>query len=446
MLEESRRLAEAGRLEEAWTICNKHLTANPESGPALVLASFIFEKMGCAGLSYNLAKRVISLYPQESAGYTNLGRCADVMWRMDEALDAYDKAIMWSKTDQAKTSVLINQSAVHVQMGRFEKARRYAARALEIDPTARKAQHNMGICLLAERKWAEGWPLYRGSLGSGNRIRWQYNDEADWAGEPGKVVVISGEQGLGDEICAAAMYDEAIAISKRVILDCDARLKNLFQRSFPKAKVYGTRNQKALDWDEEDRMPDASMAGMQLGEFFRTKPEHFTGKPYLKPCPDRLSMWRSLWKGKGKPAIGVAWTGGIDSTGAAFRKWALEDMKPLFDAVDAHWVCLQYKDAAKEIKGTPVVQYPYATLTSDYDDTAALVASLSGVVAMDTSVIHLAGALGVPCAVGVPKIANWRWGEKWTDQPWYSSCQLFRQGDAWPWGKIIEKAKTYAAQ
>ena len=190
-------------------------------------------------------------------------------------------------------------------------------------------------------------------------------------------------------------------------------------------------------------MPDASMAAMQIGEFFRTRAEDFSGKPYLVADPERVSMWRHLWAQKSKPVIGLAWTGGIESTGASFRKWALKDMQPLFDAIDAHWVCLQYKDASKEIEGTPIVQYPYATLTSDYDDTAALVASLSGVVAMDTSVVHLAGALGVPCAVGVPKAANWRWGEKHETQPWYNSLKIFRQGDAWPWDAIVKEAKSW---
>lgn len=439
MLEQARQLAESGELDQAWALCNQALLENPESGRALILASFIFEKKGCAGLAYNIAKRITDLFPKEAAGYTNLGRCADVMWRMDEALEAYDKAILWSKTKESKVAVLVNQAAVYVQLGRFERARRYSEKALEIEPENRKAQHNLGISKLAAREW-DGWKWYRGSLGSANRLCWKYHDEPDWNGEAGKRVVIFGEQGIGDEINAASMVNEVIERSEKVILDCDARLANLYRRSFPRATVYGTRNAKTLDWAPEDQKPDASLACMQVGEFLRTKDADFHRKPYLVADPERVSMWKHLWSSKG-PVVGVAWTGGVPSTGAGFRRWSLEDLRPVLE-LGAHFVCLQYKDASKEIAefkaktGIQIHQYPHATLTPDYDDTAALVASLDGVVAMDTSVVHLAGALGVPCVVGVPRAANWRWGEKYQDQLWYGSVRIVRQGAAWPMDTI----------
>ena len=117
-----------------------------------------------------------------------------------------------------------------------------------------------------------------------------------------------------------------------------------------------------------------------------------------------------------------------------FRTLPLDEWKPIFDAIDAHWVSLQYKSAAKEIasaQGAPVTQYPYGTLTKDYDDTAALVSACDLVIAMQTSVVHLAGALGVPAWSLVPTTSQWRYGEKFTDLPWYKSVKLYRQEDDW---------------
>jgi len=149
---------------------------------------------------------------------------------------------------------------------------------------------------MANNEWREGWINYRGSLGSGHRFNWRYGDEPEWDGAPDKKIVVSGEQGIGDEICAASMFPDAIAISKKVIIDCDIRLANLFRRSFPKATVYGTRHKQELDWPEEDCAGiDGSISSFQLGEYFRNDAKDFPRKPYLLPDPERWLMWKALW-------------------------------------------------------------------------------------------------------------------------------------------------------
>jgi ADP-heptose:LPS heptosyltransferase len=188
---------------------------------------------------------------------------------------------------------------------------------------------------------------------------------------------------------------------------------------------------------------EASTAAFELGQFYRNSDSDFPGTPYLTPCPDRTTMWKGLFATKRKPVIGIAWSGGIWQNASAFRQLPLLEWKPIFDAVDAHWVSLQYKDASKEIEGTPVVQYPFATLTPDYDDTAALVASCDLVIAMQTSVVHLAGALGVPCWSIIPKVSQWRYGEDYTDLPWYRSVKLYRQSKDWPVKAIADALATH---
>jgi hypothetical protein len=108
--------------------------------------------------------------------------------------------------------------------------------------------------------------------------------------------------------------------------------------------------------------------------------------------------------------------------------------------IDAHWVCLQYKDAEADIEAfkakhpdSDLVQYRHATLTKDYDDMCALVASLDKVVAMQSTAVHTAGALGVPCAAGIPKTSQWRYGESGETLPWYSCVKLFRQQKLGKW-------------
>jgi hypothetical protein len=194
-----------------------------------------------------------------------------------------------------------------------------------------------------------------------------------------------------------------------------------------------------LAWSEEDRKLDASCALGELGGFYRTTDESFTGEPYLKADPERRLMWRALFDSKKKPVIGIAWTGGMPWTAQRYRTLTLDQLS-FMKSIDAHWVSLQYKDASSEIAaykaanpGVDLVQYPFATLTSDYDDTAAMVAEVDMVVAVQTAVVHLAGALGKDAMVLLPKTSQWRYGEAGDTIPWYSSVKVYRQRSLNDW-------------
>jgi ADP-heptose:LPS heptosyltransferase len=171
---------------------------------------------------------------------------------------------------------------------------------------------------------------------------------------------------------------------------------------------------------------------------FRSKPEDFPGKPYLKADPERRIQWRALFDTLRKPVIGIAWTGGLNNTGKKKRSLKLEDLEPIFRSIDATWVSLEYRDRDDEIQafyektGIQIHQWKRATRTEDYDDTAGLVAELDLVVSVSTAVIHLAGALGKDCWVLVPNKPRWFYlleGEI----PWYKSVKLFRQKQNGEW-------------
>ena len=441
-LQEAQVLAEDGKYDKAWPFVKQTLEEEPDDPKALTLASFMLEKQNAAGLAYQIAKRLVQLHPNHAVAWLNLGKVCDTLWRMEEAEAAYRRAMNTLKPgdDATKLATLTNLAAMFLQMGRFKEAQTYSERALKIDPKHLKSRHNLGISLLAEGQWSDGWKQYEASVGSPQRLLYKYNDEPTWEGERGGTVVVYGEQGIGDEICAASMFSEAVNRATKLIIDCDPRLRNIFARSFPQAKVYGTRNAKVLNWPEEDHKVDYSIASMQLGSIFRPDAASFPGTPYLVPDPERVIMWKALWGTKHKPVLGIAWSGGIRETASRFRVWNHEQIAEIMRSKDAHWVCLQYKDATEELKefttkypDIDIVQYPYATLTKDYDDMCALVASLDGVVAMQSTAVHTAGALGIPCAAGIPKTSQWRYGSDAKHMPWYNSVELFRQTQFGVW-------------
>jgi tetratricopeptide (TPR) repeat protein len=438
-----------GDYAQAGAIAEMYLREHPEDAQAMAVLSAVYKQAGRTALAYFLGKRASELRPDRPETWVCHGFAAQEMWRMDEAISCYRKALQRSMNDHQRALYNNNIASVYLDLGQFAKAEEFIDESLKLDANDKNTKHNKGLCLLARREWGEAWKWYSASIGSSQRTEFRYGKEPVWDGKPfAGTLVVYGEQGLGDEVCAASAVPQIAAAQKeaggRLILDVDARLKNLFQRSFPDVTVHGTRWDKKLDWPHNDRGIDASIACFEVLKHFRTDASHFPGTPYLSPCPERAAMWKE--KFKGKPTIGIAWTGGTWKNAGSFRQLPLSQWQPIFDAVDANFVSLQYKDASKEIEGTPVKQYSWATLTKDYDDTAALVASCDLVIGMQTSVNHLAGALGIPSWIILPYTSQWRYGEEYSDLPWYSKTKLYRQNrntKEWPVKKIAEDLKEF---
>jgi tetratricopeptide (TPR) repeat protein len=454
-LELAQDLSEAGEVDEAYRIANRYLKFEPHDAEFLTVMVHVLLQSDKAILAYALAKQAVQGAPKASGTHLNLGMACQDLWLTQEAIRAYKRSIELSKDNDRKLLALINMCAVLIDSGRFVEAEPYAKQALEINPDSIKARSNLGFCELAQRKWVPGWSNYRLSLGVEWRPINQYGDEPEWDGKPCDRIALYAEQGIGDVIGFASMVPDVQKICKNVVLDIDPKLVGLFRRSFPDVSVYGTRFIKErLPWKPEDAKIDASFPMGQVAEYVRLKDEDFPGTAYLKADPDRVFMWKALFQKKKKPVIGIAWRGGIMKTGAKYRQWNLEQLYPLLSSVDAHWVSLQYKDAEQEIADfrerhpeIDIVQYKNATLTDDYDDTAALVYALDHLVCMQSAVTHLAGALGKPVWVFVPQNSQWRYGGDGEDYVWSKSVRIIRQTKRGKWdGDINRVAEELSAK
>jgi tetratricopeptide (TPR) repeat protein len=418
---------------------SSHLNENWEDPHALFKLGYVFMKSDSVGLAYQMFKR------GEAAIWHNIGKLYHERQEDERAEEFFRKAL---KCKPNFANSLEGLAMTSLNKGQYGQCIEYANRALAEDPDAMESRVNRGMAYLALKRWREGWVGYNHNVGRDkNRKDITYGGEPRWDGTKGLDVVVYGEQGVGDELSFASCLPDLIRDSKYVTIECDGRLKRLFQRSFPSCVVHGTRYDKAdVPWRQEKKF-DARVPLGQLSEFYRLRDADFKGEPYLIPNPQMAMQWRTLLDSLGdRPKIGLTWTGGLPHTGQKRRSVTLDAYGPLFKSFDADWVSLQYKEpevaAAEEKYGIKIHDWDWGTRVYDYDQTCALISQLDLVISVCTTVVHAAGGLGKECWCLVPAYPMWRYLEKGEWFPWAKSVTMFRQkGREWPIGVLLGKLK-----
>jgi ADP-heptose:LPS heptosyltransferase len=232
----------------------------------------------------------------------------------------------------------------------------------------------------------------------------------------------------------ASCIDDLARTVDRCVIECDPRLVSIFERSFPRCDVYPHLKKDTAPWLNDGIVPTAKTWLGSLPRHYRRHREAFPERRgYLAADPRQVDAWRARLAELGPGLkVGISWRGGTPSTRRSARSIPLVEWEPLLRQPGAHFIDLQYGDAAADIEtlakrhGLRLTHWPDA-LTADYDATAALVEALDLVISVQTSVVHLAGALGKDAWVLVPRVPEWRYGVERRTMPWYPSVRMFRQ-------------------
>ena len=429
-----------------------------------VLGSLYLTK-GNFALAATLLQIVTQSKPDFGEAWNNLGLAFRDMGFWEKSVKCTEQAAKYI----SNPDIPCNLSGLHITRNRPEIALKYAEAALAMDHSHVKSKWHKALALLEMRKWDEAWDWHETRLegGANEEIAHRnYHGEAQtpvWDGHTKGKLVIHGEQGLGDEIMFASCIPDAIATGCDIVFEPAPRMANAFKRAFPQIAVYGTHKADGRDWIAERGLPDFKIALGSLPKFYRRSASAFPGKPFLKPAPGKRAWWGDKLKALGrKPNIGLAWQGGVMSTRYDARSFYPTAYAPLFDAVDANWISLQYDNTARgcvedmRSKGVNIHHWPSAVeqidpVTNnpvDLDELVALVSKLDLVVTVCQTVVHVAGALGVPCFCLTPSEPSWRYGAGESQvMPWYNSVRLFRQANnSTDWAPVIECVAREASQ
>ena len=406
------------------------LEQNPDNSALLATLGSLYGQAERWGLAIHFLEHAVSQGLDQPDVFTNLGMAYTKCHQREKAKANFVKSIEKDPTAEALT----NYSAMFIESGESKFCAELCERSIAMKPDQPIAHWNLALSLLGDGIWERAWDEHEWGLKSSvMREDRKLIDVPFWNGEPG-TVYIYGEQGIGDEIMFASMLPDILKTNK-VVLECHKRLETLFKKSFPEILVFGTREDKEIKWDvPPDFKIDYRLSIGSLGKFYRRSRESFPGTKYLKADPVPKNKFR----------IGISWNGGGAKVGRVLkRSIPLTWWKPILDVKNVEFVSLQYTDEGDALNIMKALGYDIKfrkeVLAEDYYETARLVASCDLVITVCTSVVHLAGALGVPCWVLTPRFPAWRYQNE-GPMPWYRSVRLYRSPSPTPdaWRPVID--------
>lgn len=430
-LQRAQAAAQGKRLNEAAGICADILASTPDQPATLALQGIIAAMAGDLEKGIVLLRRAIQLRPGNPTWHAHLSSLCRNTYRMEEALAAGQESI---RLDAGNPENLVNLSQIFVDMDDRERAIACLLRALGLKHDHADGHLAMAQTLLATGDFDAGWLEYEWrNLTEAGKTSVPAMTSAPWNGmrmPTGRLLLI-GDQGYGDTIQFARYIKMAAERCQELVLGCSSEMGPLLA-NLPGVSQYCHR------WaDVPGHAAHCRLSSLPY--LFRTDLDSIPSQiPYLEADPARIAHWRDRLNATlptGVKRIGLAWTGRPTHPNDRRRSMALEQFAGLVDAGPAAFVSLQKPMPDRDLEIMPrfAGMTDQADALTDFGETAALIENLDLVITVDTSMGHLAGALGKPAWILIPKAADWRWMIDREDSPWYPSVRLFRQQKPGDW-------------
>ena len=406
------------------------LALDPRHAGAMNNLGNLLRALGRAEEAAELYRQVIALHPDSAGARNNLGLALLALHRAPEAAECFMEALRL-RPDYA--NAYNNLGGAMLALDRPEEAIPLFRHAVDLDAEQVQARFGEGLALLSLGRFHEGWEAYES--------RWQdarfcegVRERATprWEGEDaaGRTLLLHSEQGLGDTIQFVRYAPMVRALGARVILEVQAPLVPLLAGFADLVLAEGA----------ELPPHDFHCPLLTLPLLFGTTLDNIPADiPYLRADAVRCAQWRERLGPARRPRVGIAFSGSDEHPEDALRSIPAEQLRPLLTlpGVEFHVAQRDIRAAdAEALSRLPGVRV-HAERLGNFAETAALLHHMDLVVSVDTSMAHLAGAMGLPVWLLVQTNADFRWLRGRTDSPWYPSARLFRQARAGEWGHEI---------
>jgi tetratricopeptide (TPR) repeat protein len=444
LFDESLAAHKAGELDKAQTGYNGLLNRNPYDPMLLYLLGNAHLQQHKNGIAISLLEASLRNEPTDeikASVYNDLG-CALKAEHFDEAaLAAWEAALQYGGRDPG---TLNNLATLYADSGYPEKALPLIEEAMPLAPDNPHIHWNKSLALLTQGKWEQGWVEheYRKVVSSKNVGARTYGEP--WDGQTDGLLVVHGEQGLGDEIMFATCLPDLLVEHPNAVIECEKKLVGLFARSFGRP-TYASEDEFRAEYPLAPGEKVYQLGMGSLPKRYRNKDADFPVRVTLRADPALVEEARVLLGKLPGPLIGVSWMGGTKVTRVQHRSLDARTVKRLAKGIGTA-VSLQYgKFSDVEADEAGLLRLGDWTDGTDMEKLAAIVTVLDEVVTVCTTLVHLAGALGKPAHVLTPLRASWRYGLKSGPGAmlWYPQHTLHRQAEAGDWKPVLAGVRKY---
>lgn len=431
--------------DAALTAYKEALKIRPDYAEALNNCANIYKKLGLKNEARQYYLAAIGLRSDYADALNNLGSLFKEDHQFDQALQCYSKAL---ELNPGYCEALYNRGNLYKDLRYFKNALVEFSRAVHVKPSFAEANLNIAIVNLTLGEMKKGW--------AGFEWRWKSTELREtlglrcfeqplWLGREslvGKTILLYCEQGLGDTIQFCRYAQVVQGLGARVILEVQHELFTLLG-SLPGVDTLIKKGVNPPPFDFQCPLMSLPLAlNMSLQNI--PNPDG-----YIQCDQAAVNVWSTRLDSQStrKPMIGLVWCGNPKHLNDRNRSLPLNQLR-VITSLGCQFVGLQkeWSDADKNMLGDSNLIQDVSTMLQDFGDTAALLEVLDLIITVDTSVAHLAGAMGKQVWVLLPFNSDWRWLEHKVSTPWYSSMTLYRQSNFSDWGNVLERVKSDLSQ
>jgi len=428
-------LKKLGRFEEALASYDRAVAIKPGFAEAHVNRGVTLQEMKQLDAALASYEQAIAVKPDFAMAHINRGNVLWNLQKIEAAIGSYDRGLEFMPDNK---EALNSRGVALYALKQLDAAIASYRRALAVDPSFASGHWNLSNALLLKGDFENGWKHFEWrwkSIGATHRQRQNISQPLWSGGEPlaGKTILLHAEQGLGDTL-QFCRYAKCVAdLGARVILEVYPSLHNVLQGlEGVSVLLSGKAELPAFDYQ---------CPLMSLPLAFKTDLNNIPrSASYIHSDKQLTQHWRQKLGRKSKPRVGLVWSGSLKHKGDGQRSIALGEMLKLLSA-DFEFLSLQKevrKSDAAVLRMHPEIR-DFGAELHDFADTAAICELMDLVISVDTSVAHLAGAMGKPVWILLPFVPDWRWLLDRDDTPWYPGARLYRQARPGDWAGVLSR-------
>lgn len=427
---------------EAAFDCFKYsVDLRPTHWPSVYNLATLYGMMGDRESAFRMFRECSRMDPTHLPTKVAMAEVARKLGKVDVAQQCLDEVFA---VDPNCYPAISAQSILHYDLGHLSQAAEWNKRAMESDPNDLHLMLNQCLINMTYGRWPEWWGVYEYTLSYGkhNGRMKHLNRSESWQGDvkDGKTLLVVSDQGAGDAIQFGRFLGQAKELGKfeKLIYLVQPDVKQIAAALPGVDEAVGFGEREKIGRDEF-----TSLLGVMRA--LRVSPRTCARDFLIKPDPELVEIWRVRLDqvcASGKLRVALCWGGDPAHGNDQCRSIALAKFLPLTQVDGVQLLSFQVSKPAEQLNVLlnmePPIDIPeMGSMFRDYSDTAAALANVDLLISVDTSILHLAGSMGVRAFGLIPNPPEWRWGLDGVDTRWYQSVELFRQTDPKVWEPVI---------